>query len=371
MKAARSPGATAPAAAATVSRRDFLAGSAAAAGSLVIGFHLPALAQPGQPPEVNAWVVVQPDERVIVRIARSEMGQGTLTGLAQLVAEELECDWARVSTEYPTPGQNLARKRVWGNFSTGGSRGIRESHEYVRKGGAAARMMLVQAAADGWQVPAAECRVAKGVITHPGSNRRTTYGQVAVAAAKLTPPAEVALKDPKTWTLAGQRLARLDTVEKTTGAMVYGSDLKLPGMLNAAVRACPVFGGKVRSVDAAAVLLRPGVKKVVRVGDNAVAVVADSWWRAKTALDALPIEWDLGANAKVQQADVDATLKAGLDAAEAVVGTRNGDAKDALNKAARVIEAVYAYPHQNHATMETMNATAKITLSAAGTPERC
>jgi len=273
--------------AAVMNRRDFL--GAAAAGSLVVGFHVPALAQAGAS-EVNAWVVVQPDERVIVRIARSEMGQGTLTGLAQLVAEELECDWAKVSTEYPTPGQNLARNRVWGNFSTGGSRGIRESHDYVRKGGAAARMMLVQAAADGWKVPAAECRVAKGVITHPGSNRSTTYGQVAAAAAKLTPPAEVPLKDPKDWKLVGTRLARLDTVDKTTGAQVYGADLKLPGMLNAAIRDCPVFGGTVRGFDAAVAMKMPGVKKVVRVGDSAVAVIADTWWHAKKALDALPID---------------------------------------------------------------------------------
>jgi len=349
-----------------VSRRRFI-GSAAAAGSLVVGFPLAARAQQAgsTPPEVNAWVVVQPDERVIIRIARSEMGQGTLTGLAQMVAEELECDWARVTTEYPTPGQNLARNRIWGNFSTGGSRGIRESQDYVRKGGAAARIMLVQAAAQGWGVPAAECRVAAGVITHPGSGRRTTYGQVAAAAGKLPVPANPPLKDPKDWKLVGARLARLDTVEKTTGALVYGADLKLPGMLNAAIRDCPVFGGKVRGFDAAAIASRPGVRKVVRVGDSAVAVVADTWWRAKTALDALPIDWDLGPHAGVQQAQIDATLKAGLDAEQAVVGNRNGDAKDAIAKAARKVEAVYSYPFQNHATMEPMNAT------AVWTPERC
>ncbi|MFO0124949.1 MAG: molybdopterin cofactor-binding domain-containing protein, partial [Betaproteobacteria bacterium] len=348
-------------------RRTFL-GTAAASGSLVVGFHvpLPASAQ-GQAaaPEVNAWVVVQPDERVIVRIARSEMGQGTLTGLAQMVAEELECDWARVTTEYPTPGHNLARNRVWCNFSTGGSRGIRESQDYVRKGGAAARMVLVQAAAQGWGVPAAECRASAGVITHPGSNRRTTYGQVAAAAAKLPVPTEVPLKDPKDWKLVGKRLARLDTVEKTNGALVYGADLNMPGLLNAAIKDCPVFGGKVRSFNAAAVAGRPGVKKVVKVGDSAVAVVADTWWRAKTALDALPIDWDLGPNAGVQQAQITATLKAGLDAEQAVVGNARGDAKAAIGKAARKVEAVYAYPFQNHATMEPMNATAR------WTPERC
>ena len=314
-----------------ISRRRFI-GSAAAAGSLVVGFPLSAQAQQAatMPPEINAWVVVQPDERVIIRIARSEMGQGTLTGLAQMVAEELECDWARVTTEYPTPGQNLARNRIWGNFSTGGSRGIRESQDYVRKGGAAARIMLVQAAAQGWGVPAAECRVAAGVITHPGSGRRTTYGQMAAAAGKLPVPANPPLKDPKDWKLVGARLARLDTVEKTTGALVYGADLKLPGMLNAAIRDCPVFGGKVRSFDAAAIATRPGVRKVVKVGDSAVAVVADTWWRAKTALDALPIDWDLGPHAGVQQAQIDATLKAGLDAEQAAVGNRNGDARDAI-----------------------------------------
>ena len=350
-------------------RRTFL-GSAAARGSLVVGFHvpLPARAQAqarAASPEVNAWVVVQPDERVIVRIARSEMGQGTLTGLAQLVAEELECDWARVSTEYPTPGQNLARNRVWGNFSTGGSRGIRESQDYVRKGGAAARMMLVQAAAQGWNVPAAECRVSAGVISHPGSNRRTTYGQVAAAAARLPVPTEVPLKDPKDWKLVGKRLARLDTVEKTNGSLVYGADLNLPGMLHAAIKDCPVFGGKVKSFSATAVAGRPGVRRVVKVSDSAVAVVADTWWRAKTALDALPIEWDLGPNAGVQQAQIAATLKAGLDAEQAVVGNAHGDAKAAIAGAVRKLEAVYAYPFQNHATMEPMNATARWTA------ERC
>jgi isoquinoline 1-oxidoreductase beta subunit len=344
---------------AVLNRREFL-GTAAAAGSLVVGFPTQA-ATAAAAPEITAWVVVQPDERVIIRIARSEMGQGTLTGLAQLVAEELDCDWARVTTEYPTPGANLARKRVWGNYSTGGSRGIRESHDYVRKGGAAAKLMLVQAAADGWKVPAAECTVDKGVITHAASKRRTTYGKVAAAAAKLPVPENPALKDPKDWKLAGKRLARLDTVDKTTGKQVYGADLKLPGMLNAAIAACPVFGGKLKSFDAPKVAGMPGVKKVLAVGDNAVAVVADTWWHAKKALEALPHEWDFGPNGGVQQAAFNAVVKAGLDAEQAAVGNSGGDAKAALAQAARKVEAVYAYPHQNHATMEPMNATAKWT----------
>jgi isoquinoline 1-oxidoreductase beta subunit len=359
-------------AAAAPSRRGLLATASAALGAFTFGFRIPlageAAAQTAAPaatPEVNAWVVVRPDDSVVIRIARSEMGQGTLTGLAQLVAEELECDWSKVSTEYPTPGQNLARNRVWGNFSTGGSRGIRESHEYVRKGGAAARIMLVQAAADAWGVPAGECRAAKSVITHLPSGRTVTYGQVAQAASRLTPPAEVPLKDPKDWTIAGKPLPRLDTADKVTGKQVYGMDLTLPGMLNAAIRDCPVFGGKVRSFDAAAVRNRPGVKRVLQVGDSAVAVVAETWWQAKTALDALPVTWDEGPNAKLSSASIAAWLQEGLKSPEAAVGNRQGDVAAGLAAAKTRVEAIYGYPFQNHACMEPMNATAR------WTPQRC
>ena len=373
-------------------RREFLSGWSAAAGSLVVGFGtshqaaaqtgaapagagVPPSMPPSMPPiamqridggpEINAWVVVQPDDRVIVRIARSEMGQGTLTGLAQLVCEELECDWSKVTTEYPTPGQNLARNRVWGNFATGGSRGIRESHDYVRKAGAVARMLLVQAAAQAWGVSAEECEASRSVILHRPSGRTTTFGQVSAAASKLSVPSEVRLKDPKDWKLAGKRLARLDTVDKTTGAQVFGMDLKLPGMLCAAIRACPVFGGQLKSFDAAAVTRRRGVRHVVRVGDNAVAVVADTWWQARTAVEALPVEWNLGAHAQADSKDFLGQLQAGLSADTAAVGHAQGQARVALDQAAKVVEAVYGYPHQHHATMEVMNATAR------WTPQRC
>ncbi|AOO79407.1 xanthine dehydrogenase family protein molybdopterin-binding subunit [Bosea vaviloviae] len=352
----------------SLSRRGLLAGSAAAAGAFSFGFTIPfgseAQAQ-GAVPEINAWVVVHPDDKVVIRIARSEMGQGTLTGLAQLVAEELNCDWTKVTTEYPTPGQSVARNRVWGNFSTGGSRGIRESHEYVRKGGAAARMMLIQAAANEWKVPAAECAAEKSVITHKASGRSLRYGQVAAAAAKIEAPKDVPLKDPKDWIIAGKPLPRLDTVDKTNGKKIYGMDLTMPGLLNAAIKDCPVFGGKVKSFDAAAIKAMPGVKHVLPVGDSAVTVVADTWWQAKTALDALPIVWDEGEHAKVSSESLAAWLKEGLDAPNAVVGNQNGDVKAAIANAARTIEAVYSYPFQNHACMETMNATALYT------PEKC
>jgi len=361
-----------------INRRTFLLSTAAAGGGLDLGTERQPQAEreaaAGGPevvraadgsPEINAWVVIRPDDTVVVRVARSEMGQGTITGLAQLVAEELECNWAKVTTEYPTPGQNVARKRVWGDFSTGGSRGIRMSHEYVRQGGAAARMMLVQAAANQWKVPAAECSAANSVITHKASGRKTTYGKVAEAAAKLEPPKDVKLKDPKDWKIAGKSMKRLDTLDKVTGKQVYGFDLKLPGMLNAAIMESPVFGGKVKSFDAAKASGMKGVKKVLQVGDTAVAVVADTWWHAKTALDALTIVWDEGPNAKVSSASIAEVLKAGLGAEQAFVGNQSGDAKAALAGAAKKIEAVYSYPYQNHVCMEPMNATARFT------PDKC
>jgi isoquinoline 1-oxidoreductase beta subunit len=356
----------------SLSRRKFLVSSAAAGGGLALGLHLPsgltdAVAQKAAAtPEVNAWVLIKPNDAVVIRIARSEMGQGTLTGLAQLVVEELECDWSKVTTEYPTPGQNLARNRVWGDMSTGGSRGIRSSHEYVRKGGAAARTMLLQAAANQWKVPVADLTVEKGVISHTGSKRTTTYGKVAAAAAKLQPPdpKEIKLKDPKDWKVAGQPMKRLDTAGKLNGRQVYAIDVKLPGMLNAAIKDCPVFGGKVTSYDEAKVASMPGVRHVVRVGDTAVAVVADTWWQAKKALDVLPIVWDEGPNASVSSADIAERLKEGLDATEAAIGQKIGDAPGAIASAAKRIEAVYASPYLNHAPMEPMNATAKVTADS-------
>ncbi len=351
-----------------VSRRVFLAGAGAAAGAFTLAFSFPlparAVARTAAP-EVNAWVVIQPDETVIVRIARAEMGQGTLTGLAQLVAEELECDWDRVRFELVKPGENRRRERVWRDLSTGGSRGIRQSQDYVRMGGATARAMLVQAAADGWGVKPNECSVAKGVITHARSGRSTTYGAVAAAANRIAPPAGVALKDPGTWTIAGKPVRRLDTADKLDGSLVYGMDFTMPGMLVAVPKACPVHGGKLKSFDAAAVATMRGVKHVLRVDDETVAVVADTFWRAKSALDALPIEWDEGPNAAVSSETIAQALREGLTADTPYVGNKAGDAKAVLAKAGRVIEADYGFPYQNHAPMEVLAATVR------WTPERC
>lgn len=357
-----------------VSRREFLIRTGTLGAGFSLGLYLPftsrgvfaadgATATAASPvKEVDAWVVIEPDDTVIIRIARSEMGQGTLTGLAQMVAEELECDWSRVTTEYPTPGQNLARDRIWGSFSTGGSQGIRGSQQYVRKGGAVARHMLIEAAANQWKVPMAECRAANSVITHVPSGRTTTYGKVAAAAAELFPPEEVELKDPKDWKLIGKPVKRLDTDDKLNGKQIFAADLTLPGMLNAALKTCPVFGGKVKSFDDAKVRKLPGVRKVLRVGDDAVAVVAETWWQAKTALDALPVTWDKGPNTKVSSASIDKLLDAGLTSNKHVfVGNKQGDVKKALKSAVKTVEATYAYPYQAHACMEPMNATARWT----------
>jgi isoquinoline 1-oxidoreductase beta subunit len=341
-------------------RRQFLKASAAVGGGLALEFSVaaPVLAQaaPGAT-EVTHWLVIHPDDRVVIRIARSEMGQGSLTGLAQLVAEELECDWARVSTEFASPNEHVKRKRIWGSMSTGGSAGIRTSHEYLRKSGASAREMLVSAAASGWNVPVAECTVANGVVTHGPSKRTTSYGKVAAAAAKVDAPKDPKLKDPKDWKIAGKSPKRLDTPDKVVGKPVFGVDVQLPGMLHASIVQSPVFLGKVKSVDSAAAEKMRGVKGVVKQ-ERFVAVVADNWWRANQAAKQLKVEWDEGANGKVTTDSIFASFREGLDAKDLPTARATGDAKAAMATAAKVVEAEYGSPYLSHATMEPMTATA-------------
>lgn len=361
------------------SRRHFVVGASAIGAGLAIGFDFSIISAanaamgtgttsmaPLATPEIGVWVVVKQNEDIVVRIVRSEMGQGTITGLAQMVAEELQCDWKKVSYEYPSPTESLKRKQAWGSFSTGGSRGIRTSEQYVRKGGAAARMMLIQAAANQWNVPASECVAKDSVITHQPSGRKTTFGKVSVAASQLEVPKDVPLKDPKEWTLIGKPVNRIDGVaDKVSGKQIYAIDLKMPGMLVATIKECPVFGGKVKSYDAAKASSMKGVKKVVQVGDSAVAVVADTFWQAKMGMDAVNISWDNGANGDVSSASIKKMLEEGLTANDAFVGNANGDAKEAIAKASKTVEATYFYPFLNHATLEPQTATAK------WTPEMC
>ena len=360
------------------SRRHFIVGSAAiAGGGFALGFAALtsssadaqgiAMVAPGDF-EVTAWVVIKPDDTCIIRIARSEMGQGTRTGLAQLVTEELDCDWAKVATEYPSPGQSFARKRVWGEMSTGGSRGIRISEDYVRRGAAAARIMLLQAAGEQWKVPVTELTVAKGVITHAASKRTISYGKLAAAAGKLTPPdpKSITLKNPREWKVAGQSMRRLDTKSKLNGSLMYAADLRFDGMLCAAIKACPVHGGKLVSFDESKIKNMRGVKATVRVNEGTVAVLADTWWRAKTALDKLPIVWDEGEYAKASSATIAASLKAGLtETGGQYAGRVEGDAMKAIAGAAKKIEAIYTTPFLSHACMEPMGCTVRYTPERA------
>ena len=345
-----------------VNRRSLLVKAAAAGGALTLGFDIPfgAASRAGdRAPEITAWVVIAPDDGVTIRVARSEMGQGSLTALPMLVAEELGCDWSKVKAEFASPEENLRRNRVWGDMSTGGSRSIRASQDYLRKAGATAREMLIAAAAAQWGVPPAECQAENSVITHGPSGRTVRFGEVAQAAAGIAPPKTVALKAPADWKLIGTRRKRLDVADKINGQTVYAIDVRVPGMLCAALAQCPVFGGKLKSADEAAIAGRSGVRRVVRF-DDAVAVVADTWWQAKKALDALPVIWDDGQHGTVSSASIADYLRAGLDAAEAGVGRHHGDVGAGLAQCRTRVAADYRVPYLAHATLEPQNCTAHV-----------
>jgi len=346
------------------SRRDFLKVSTAVGGGLALQLAIPAsaLAQAGakgKGPELTAWIVINPDSSVVIRVARSEMGQGSSTGLAMLVAEELECDWRKVRTEFVSTGEQLRRNRAWGSMATGGSRSIRDSQEYLRRAGATAREMLVAAAAQRWKVPESECDAENGVIIHRPSRRRLRFGQLAQAASKLEPPGEVKLKDPKDWNLIGKPAPRLDIPDKVTGKPLFGIDVQLPGMVYAAIAQCPVFRGRLRSVADERILGLRGLIKVVKLED-AAAVVADNWWRANRMLKALPIEWDVGPNGGASTASIREFVRFGLEDTSVPVARNDGDVEAGFAAAAKVIEAEYYAPFLNHAPLEPMNCTALV-----------
>ena len=339
-------------------RRQFLQQATALSGALVLGFQAPsAQAAGGQAAaEVTHWVVIQADDSVIIRIARTELGQGSMTGLAMLVAEELQCDWSKVRAEYANVNEHMQRDKIWKDMTTGGSRGIRESQEYLRQAGAAARSMLIAAAAQQWKVPAAECQALNSVVTHP-SGKRATYGELAGLASSLPVPTNVKLKDPKDWTLIGTSPPRVDLPAKVDGSQLYAVDIQLPGLLHAAIHQCPVFGGKVKSVDDSKARNMPGVRKIV-TSEDWVAVVAGSWWQAHKAVQALKIEWDGGANAAVNSDSILRKLKQDLAADKAPIARKDGDTTQAFANAHKVLEAEYFTGFVNHATMEPQNATA-------------
>jgi len=348
------------------SRRDFLVTSAGTGGGLALGFYMPsALAQKTgavEKADVNIWVAINTDDSVVIKYARSEMGQGSMTSAPQLVAEELDADWKKVRIEYADTNQHVRMKRAWGNMNSTGSQTIRSSQDYLRKAGASARAMLVAAAANEWGVPPGEITVSIGVVSHAASKRRTSFGKLAVAAAKLEPPKDVVLKDPKDWKIAGKSIRRIDIPASVNGTQKYGADTQLPGMLYAAIAQCPVFGGTAKSFDDSRVKSRRGIVKVMSIdGGKAVAVVADNWWRAKEALKDVSVDWDFGANGSVSSASILQFFKDGLTAPEAaVLPNRKGDTDKSFAGAAKVLEAEYFTPYLYHAPMEPMGSTVQL-----------
>ncbi|MDR3422182.1 MAG: molybdopterin-dependent oxidoreductase [Xanthobacteraceae bacterium] len=344
-----------------LSRRSFLVGVSTVGGGLALALAVPFGPAPAaeEAPEVTAWLLIGADNSVVIRVARAEMGQGAQTGLAMLVAEELECDWATVRTEFVSPEENLRRGRVWGDMSTGASRSIASSQLYLRRAGAIAREMLIAAAAARWNVPATECTARMSAIRHKPSGRSVTFGVVAEDAAKIAPPADVALKEPGDWQLAGRPRRRLDVRDKVTARTVYAIDVRLPDMLYAAIAHCPVFGGTLKSVDESAIAAMKGVRRVVRLRDG-IAVVADSWWHAKRALEVLPIMWDDRGNGGLSSGKIAEAVRAALDAETSQVGRADGDVVAGLARAARRIEADYTVPFLAHATMEPQTCTAHV-----------
>jgi isoquinoline 1-oxidoreductase subunit beta len=345
-------------------RRSFLKTGMAGAAGLVIGFYLPGrtevLAAPAgamQGASLNAWMLIAPNDSVTIMIDKSEMGQGILTALCMIAAEELDCDWKSIRTEF-APAAKEYFNPAFGMQGTGGSSSVRSAWDPLRKAGAAARDMLLQAAAAQWNVDKSACRTENGIIYHDASKRSLSYGKVAAAAAKLPVPQDVPLKDPKKYRIIGKPTKRLETPDKVNGTAQFGIDVRQPEMLYAVVARCPVFGGKVASFDAAKAKAVPGVKNIVQISSG-IAVVADNTWSAMQGRRALEVKWDEGPNAGVSSETISKLFadQMGKTGAEA---RKEGDAGSALSGAAQKIEAVYEAPYLAHATMEPMNCTADV-----------
>jgi isoquinoline 1-oxidoreductase subunit beta len=354
-----------------VSRRRLLFMGAAAGGGFLLGLRLEAMpralaataqeTQSGFAP--NAFIRIGKDGRITLIMNQVEMGQGTYTSMPMLIAEELEVGLDQVDLEHAPPNDKLYANPIFGDQETGGSTSVKAFYEPLRRAGAAARTMLVAAAAATWGVDTASCRASAGVVTHTPTGRELSYGVLAETAAKLPVPAQVALKDPKDFKLIGTPAKRLDTAAKAVGKAEYGIDVRLPGMKIATVAASPVVGGRLVSVDDTRAKAISGVRQIVRL-DDAVAVVADHMWAAKQGLAALDIRWDDGQHGNTNTADVVEGLAAAAQKPGAIV-RNDGDAPAALAGATHKLEAVYEVPFLAHATMEPMNCTVRLS------PDRC
>ena len=350
----------------SITRRHFVVASASAAGGLAISVAFPGLADAASigaqawgpestPNEINAFLAIDPDGSILIRSPHQEMGQGAITALPMIVAEELECDWSKVKVEYASPARNLREKNVYGEMTTVGSRGVRTSWQMLLQAGASARERLIAAAAQRWNVSPSDCEAANSKITHKATGRSFDYGALAADAASIKLDKEPAIRTPDQFKLIGKRLARLDTPLKINGSAKFAIDTKVPDMVYAAVAACPVFGGKLKSVDDAPAKGRRGILQVVKL-ENAVVVVADRFWRAKEALALLKPEWDVGAAGNTDSAQFAKLYRDTLDGP--MVSARNdGSVDDAFGKGGKLVEAVYEAPHLAHATMEPLNAT--------------
>ena len=342
-----------------LNRRQFLFGVSAVAGGMLVG--LPKLHAQAAAGEVTAWVVIAPDDTVTIRVARSDMGQGIFTALPMLVAEELECDWAKVRAEYADTNENLSRDKPWGDMVTSTSISVRASQEYLRQAGAQAREMLIAEAAARWDVAPDTCSARASIVTHSATGRTLRFGELAAAAARRPVPEAVALKHPSEWRLIGTSATRLEARPKVFGEPIFATDVNLPGMLHAAVKNCPTIGGSVVSFDPASVAGLPGVQHVVQVGEDAVAVVADTWRQANAAVEALPVKWDESIGAGVSNETLRAVFRAGIADPAAAIGHRVGEVGVALGDAAQVIDVEYEAPFLAHATMEPQVCAAQVT----------
>ncbi|MBV9558198.1 MAG: xanthine dehydrogenase family protein molybdopterin-binding subunit [Pseudolabrys sp.] len=349
----------------TLTRRDFVVRASAAAGGLAISVAMPAHAATigtvthaadSAPNEINAFLAIDPDGTILIRSPHNEMGQGAITALPMIVAEELECDWAKVKVEYASPMRNLREKAVYGDMITAGSRGVRMSYAMLQQAGASARVRLVAAAAKRWNVPEAECEAANSKVTHKPTGRSFDYGVLTADAAKVVLEKEPAIRAPEQFKLIGKALPRLDTPHKINGAAKFAIDTQIPSMVYAAINACPVIGGKLKSVDETSIKGRRGIIQVVKL-DDALAVVADRYWRAKEALALLKPEWDTGDAGKTDSAQFAKMYRDTLDGAMVNAKTE-GDVDAAFNAGGKVVEAIYEAPHASHAQMEPLNATA-------------
>lgn len=339
-----------------LTRRAFLA--SAAGGGLLLGFRLPRAAGAGGDSRMNAWLRISPDGSVTVVVPSAEMGQGISTALPMIVADELGADWSRVRFEF-APVADAYRNPGLGAQATGGSTSVREWYAPLRRAGAAAREMLVSAAAATWGVGADECAARQGQVLHAASGRALGFGALAGAAATIPPPARPRLKPREELGLIGTRVRRLDTPPKVEGSAVFGMDVRLPGLLHAAVRACPVLGGSVAGVNTAHAPSLPGVRAIVSI-PGGVAVVAESWWQARQGLEAVEIQWNEGRNASLDSGEISRRLREGLRERGAPAAG-SGEVSRAFARAARIVEARYEVPFQAHAPMEPMTCTAHVT----------